>query len=310
MSDIRANNIFFMSINDWNKIISYAQSSYNQFKAEIGGQLTVIEDDGVFKLLDPVILKQDVSSGNCEMEAEALAIYYHKLYEKYGDKVRHCWWHSHHTMDAFWSGTDNSTIMEQKTNDFSLSLVVNLKREYKLRLQFFHPIEQEVDVTLNLIGEKVSEDVDAEVKELCSNAVQTITHYGYNGKQSNLWTKQDKKEVDHYNHSFGLWDEYDDEVNLSLVPDDKLNDIMTHINTIVHKINSQNINKEQCAAFNKQFSDLNKGIKKYNLKIPRFHKHDMETFKYTLIAPEDILENIQPMMMAALSVSGGKNANK
>ena len=35
---------FFIEKKDWNKIIQYAESSYRQFKAEIGGQCVVIED--------------------------------------------------------------------------------------------------------------------------------------------------------------------------------------------------------------------------------------------------------------------------
>ena len=151
MNDVKMVPEFFISKNDWKKIIQYAESSYRQFKAEIGGQCVVVEDaEGNFWLKDPVILKQEVSAANCEMDEEALAIHYGKMADKYGDDVRHCWWHSHHTMGAFWSGTDDKTIMENETNDFSVSLVVNLKQEYKLRVQMFYPIEAEVNVTLNI----------------------------------------------------------------------------------------------------------------------------------------------------------------
>ena len=97
---------FYIEKKDWDKIIQYAESSYRQFKAEIGGQCVVIPDkDGEFWLTHPVIMKQEVSSANCELDETALAIHYSKMAGKYGDKVRHCWWHSHHTMGAFWSGT-------------------------------------------------------------------------------------------------------------------------------------------------------------------------------------------------------------
>ena len=71
MSDIKMIPEFFISKNDWKKIIQYAESSYRQFKAEIGGQCVVVEDaEGNFWLKDPVILKQEVSGANCEMEEE------------------------------------------------------------------------------------------------------------------------------------------------------------------------------------------------------------------------------------------------
>ena len=40
-------------------------------------------------------------------DGEKLAIHYSKMIGKHGNNVRHCWWHSHHTMGAFWSGTDD-----------------------------------------------------------------------------------------------------------------------------------------------------------------------------------------------------------
>ena len=56
---------FFISKTDWNKVIAYAESAYHQFKSEIGGQLVVIEyKEGEFILKEPVILKQQISSGN------------------------------------------------------------------------------------------------------------------------------------------------------------------------------------------------------------------------------------------------------
>ena len=120
MSNIKMVPEVFISKNDWKKIIQYAESSYRQFKAEIGGQCVVVENaEGNFWLKDPVILKQEVSAGNCDLDEAELAMHYGKMADKYGDDVRHCWWHSHHTMGAFWSGTDNNTIMENETDDFS-----------------------------------------------------------------------------------------------------------------------------------------------------------------------------------------------
>jgi hypothetical protein len=171
---------FYISKEDWNTVIAYAESAYHQFKSEIGGQLVVVEnEDGDFILKCPVILKQTVSSGNCEMEEEALAVHYSKMVGQYGDKIRHCWWHSHHTMGAFWSGTDDATILEDRTHDFSVSLVVNLKQEYKLRVQFFYPFEHEENVTLNILEEESERNsgIDSLVKELCQPSINTVNHY-------------------------------------------------------------------------------------------------------------------------------------
>ena len=118
------NKKFWISQENFNKVISYAESAYRLHKSEIGGQLVVLEDkDGDYILEDPVILKQEISMGNCELDGEQLAIHYSKMIGKHGNDVRHCWWHSHHTMAAFWSGTDSSTILDNPSNDWTLSLV-------------------------------------------------------------------------------------------------------------------------------------------------------------------------------------------
>ena len=51
-------NAFYISQNNWNKIINYAGIAYDKFKAEIGGMSVMIEDnEGDWELKDPVILK-------------------------------------------------------------------------------------------------------------------------------------------------------------------------------------------------------------------------------------------------------------
>jgi len=165
---------FWIHPDDFNKVIAYAQSAHTQFKSEIGGQLIVIQDkEGDYILKDPVILKQEVSAGECTLDATELS----KYYSKHGRGAKHCWWHSHHTMAAFWSGTDNNTILKSTTNDFSISLVVNLKREYKLRIQLFKPFLHEENVTLNFLTVETEnqKEIDTEVKKLCTKPAPVIT---------------------------------------------------------------------------------------------------------------------------------------
>ena len=162
---------FWIKQEDWDTVIAYAKSSHKQFKAEIGGQMVVVQDDvGDYIIKHPVILKQSVSAGDCTMEVEALAEHYGLMANEYGPRVRQCWWHSHHTMKAFWSGTDNATILSCPSKDWTVSLVVNLKEEYKLRIQFFAPFEHEENVELNFIRENTVKDdvIDAEVLSLCT----------------------------------------------------------------------------------------------------------------------------------------------
>tara|TARA_Y100001938_G_scaffold149299_1_gene235693 strand:- start:1100 stop:2032 length:933 start_codon:yes stop_codon:yes gene_type:complete len=295
--DLSKERKFYISREDWKKVIAYAESSYHQFKAEIGGQLVVIEDDdGDFILKEPVILKQTVSGGNCEMEEEALAIHYSKMVGKYGDKVRHCWWHSHHTMGAFWSGTDDSTIMDNPTHDFSVSLVVNLKQEYKLRVQFFYPIEHEENITLHFLDDEIDRDegIDSEVKALCSKEhhVTPTVHYNANN-QGTLWKKEDDNDVKEWNQSYGIYDDYGnippiDDVDLSKVPEDKKKEIMDLVEEAQDKVCDDNCSYTEWIEIRKA---VNTSIARYNIQIKDLSKHDLNTLGYQYW-PMDLLENI------------------
>ena len=125
--------MFYITQKNWDKILGYAEEAYETEKSEIGGMSVMVEDkDGDWTLEQPVILKQDITASNTVLEKEALSIYYSKVGKKMGNKnFRFCWWHSHHTMSAFWSGTDITAIDECNEGDFSFALVVNLKGEYK-----------------------------------------------------------------------------------------------------------------------------------------------------------------------------------
>ena len=160
-----------ISRSNWNKIIAYAESAYRQFKSEIGGMAVCYENkDGDWVVHDPVILKQTITASNTHLKKKELAIYYTEAHEKYKKhNYRFLWWHSHHTMQAFWSGTDLDTIDEFKDGDFSFALVVNLKEEYKCRISVWKPVEVHEDVDLEIVDPKAGRtELDKEVKDLCS----------------------------------------------------------------------------------------------------------------------------------------------
>ena len=169
------NQDFYISEKDWKKIQNYAQVAYDDSKSEIGGMLVAIEDeDGDWELKDPVILKQQISAGNCVLDKDDLALYYTKVGTKLKKKnFRFVWWHSHHTMKAFWSGTDLTAIKEYSDGDFSFALVVNLDEEYKLRVSVWKPFEVHEDVELSIITKekKIPQKIQDEVSDKCSAIV-------------------------------------------------------------------------------------------------------------------------------------------
>ena len=259
------NKKFWISRENWNKVIAYAESAYRQYKSEIGGQLVVLEDkDGDYILEEPVILKQEISSGNCELDGEQLAIHYSKMIGKHGNNVRHCWWHSHHTMGAFWSGTDDATILSHPAKDWTLSLVVNLKKEYKLRIQFFSPFMHEENVELNFLQEEydVDDAIDKEVEELCTKETRVITYGGRGTKvnQGTLWTQP---RIYNGYDSYG-WLNDTDELEMTGVPIDFFEQCVEKIDKLSDDLTDGSI---KLKVFRKGVKSLNEKLKQYNLKI-------------------------------------------
>ena len=286
------NKKFWISRENFDKVIAYAESAYRQFTSEIGGQLVVLEDkDGDFILEDPVILKQEISAGNCELDGQELAVHYSKMIGKYGNEVRHCWWHSHHTMGAFWSGTDDATILSHPANDWTLSLVVNLKREYKLRIQFFKPFLHEENVELNFLQEEyVTDDIlDNEVKELCSKESRVITHVGTQ-VQGTLWNQRNGY-GNNYGYTYGLWDE--NELELTGVPDKLFEACVEEMDTLSDDFTDGSIKLKR---FRKGLKSINEKLKQYNVRvlssISKGNRTDIENELLYLHA-HDMFENIE-----------------
>ena len=170
--------MFYISEKNWNKLLGYAEEAYDTEKSEIGGMSVMVRDkDGDWELQDPTILQQEISSGNTILDKDALAVYYTKQARKMGKKdFRFCWWHSHHTMAAFWSGTDLTAIDEYSDGDFSFALVINLKQEYKFRVSVWNPVEAHQDVELEIMRPKrCNKHMKKEVENLCSKHTHAQT---------------------------------------------------------------------------------------------------------------------------------------
>jgi len=210
---------FYISKHCWDKIQGYASIAHTKHKAEIGGMMIMTKDkDNDFVMSHPTILEQTISGGQCDLDKEALALYYNNSFAKHGSNIRFVWWHSHHTMAAFWSGTDTATIEGTASADFTVSLVINLKEEYKLRVQYFEPVMSHEDVELIIMGNDkiITEDMESEVKALCS--MTKVTHYkhtsynhgyGYNTyvggmKQTTLLPEPDVMEPEYNPNSVDL----------------------------------------------------------------------------------------------------------
>jgi hypothetical protein len=169
-----------MSNKDWNTLQNYARYAYDEHTSEIGGFLIAEQDkDNKWKMHKPVILQQEISAGNTVLDKDALAEYYVKTAMKMKDKpFQFVWWHSHHTMEVFWSGTDLTAIDEFSNGQMSISLVINLKQEYKLRVNLWHPYEMHQDVEMDIINKPktkvVPKPIRDNVDKLCNEPPKLV----------------------------------------------------------------------------------------------------------------------------------------
>jgi len=296
---------FWIHPDDFNLIIQYAKSAYDQFKSEIGGQLIILpDDDGDFILSNPVILKQVISAGNCTMDAKALAIHYAQMASTYGRNARNCWWHSHHTMAAFWSGTDDATILDGKSKDWTVSLVVNLKKEYKLRVQFFEPFVHDVDVEINFLSVDTEDSklIDDKVRSLCDKEA-LVHNYSPKMKQGNQLSMHTNSVPSLYPYSDQWGSVYDNEepkayynsffqenVPLNKVPTATMNSINDEVITLVD--DSSLISEvEASKVYNKGIIKLNRRLQPYNLKMRDFTETELDNALMTYWT-EDYYEEI------------------
>ena len=185
--------LFYIPEKEWYELQGWATIAYDEDKNEISGLMTAIpQKDGRYKLSDVEILKQENTGTNTTLDGDAVAAYKMKYAMKYQNKeMKYVWWHSHHTMDAFWSGTDTNEIDEWKNSSFSLALVINLRQEYKFRVSVWNacglPVEQHYDIPLTIErknGIKVTDKMKTLYEELCDNPTYTyrgnVKQVGFN----------------------------------------------------------------------------------------------------------------------------------
>lgn len=145
-------------------LIRYAKTAYMKYKSEISGFAPIVIKNNTLTFLEPKVLKQTCTGVNTTIDKESFNNYMIDTVvelEKQGykpDQIAHCWWHSHHEMKAFWSGTDHACIEQYAAGGNIFALVVNNKREYKFAFanhteiageEHYNLIEPELKITTN-----------------------------------------------------------------------------------------------------------------------------------------------------------------
>ena len=276
--------MFSIKQKTWDELQSWARIAYEKDKNEISGLLIAMPDnEGNHELIFPDILKQENSGTSTELNAEAVQEWSVKMKMKLdrmprykGRDFRYVWWHSHHTMGAFWSGTDLKEINAWKNNSFSLALVVNLKQEYVFRVSVWSasgiPIEKHYDIPLDIERTskiKITEKMKTLYEELCDD-----------GSISNVVSYQNGKRWNGYGYQTNLYKGKSDY--------DKYHDIKISIENLVDSFMTEEITFE---GFKEELGKQNKKCKNLPFKIRKLktNKNDTLTALMTT-SPEEFFD--------------------
>ena len=305
----------------WDKIINYAKAAYHTEKAEIGGMAVVTQDkDGDWHIENPQIVKQEIAGTTCDLDKEELAMYYTKAAMKHKDDTfRFCWWHSHHTMEAFWSGTDLSSIDEygEGDSDVSFALVVNLKQEYKCRISVWKPVVVHQDIELKVIDDtpevEIPLDILTEVKAKCTTRSLSSYQSGYaklpsNGNQLSL-TSGKYRDWSTYN-----W--MDDDMTVKPTHQESANFEAKYeyaCNKITEFMRQFKSGKWNAHKVKSAITHTNVIIEPYGLQIDKLTKKDIEEFiaadehPFAILIIDNKYNDIAELYADMISYNGGYN---
>jgi len=140
---------------------------------EVSGLGTVEEFDGGFLVTDLFLPKQTCFPGGTDLDQDSVATLIMEL-DQTGKDVGtlRFWWHSHGSLDVFWSGTDEECINNLANGDYVLSLVTNKRGQVLARLDIFRPVRvvvDEVSVSVRSRGQSLRDQCRREVEERVDN---------------------------------------------------------------------------------------------------------------------------------------------
>lgn len=178
---------------------------------EISGLGKVVKNGNDYTVTDIALFQQNVSSVSSDITAEALAKFQVELIKKGESLEDWCfWWHSHASMDVFFSGTDIDTINSSTEFPYLISLVTNHEHDFTARIDVYQHarLHAEMDVAVEPYTDEINKDC---IEEINKKVTARATLYNHQSKMG-----FDYKNRDNFNGiSVNLDDysyEYDDEV--------------------------------------------------------------------------------------------------
>ena len=143
----------------WQKIQAYT----NAADGEISGLAKIGLIGGSVAIVDAVIVEQEATAATVEAPAASVV----KFFSDNPAENPADWlvqWHSHDTMQCFFSPVDVNNIEEVKNTPARFSLVVNKQGEHKLRLDYFYKSSHYLTVEDDL---QIISDIDQELTDAC-----------------------------------------------------------------------------------------------------------------------------------------------
>lgn len=162
----------------WKRLMAYVLAC----PLEIGGLGTVRVREDALTVEEVFLLEQEVTGATTHLDPGAVGRFVARFAAEGRDpSLLRFWWHSHASMDVFWSATDIATIRDLSEEGFLLSLVGNHKGETRVSLALRRPfgvfaddlpfrIEPQLDSAL---VNEVRDEVRAKVTEAVPGIFRT-----------------------------------------------------------------------------------------------------------------------------------------
>lgn len=148
----------------YRKIMAYTMTA----DSEISGFADVDYDKENRKLVvgEVYLLKQISSGAHTNIDEDVVSDFNLSLVKKGKTQMPRLWWHSHHTMGVFFSGTDTDTMDYLENDSFIVALVVNQNREMRADFILNNPIKVKVEnipIHINVEYEEIPATILKEV---------------------------------------------------------------------------------------------------------------------------------------------------
>lgn len=107
----------------------------NMSEFEVSGLGAVIvdeiDDEKVFRVVSCILLDQENTRASSDFSAQAFGKAEYEHHKSKTPGTLNWWWHSHATMDAYWSGTDMQNFGDLSENGWFIGTVFNQREEMR-----------------------------------------------------------------------------------------------------------------------------------------------------------------------------------